>query len=122
MEFVDASLLQFCKRKVCLPKLRVFPTLLDVKVSAHMAGEWIGIGHSEDGERMVRWLTGECSLLEDLFCSDCWDLKHLLVSKAVKLKVIGTGLSVEEIEILEIGVPSFQLLTFLFLGGSKDHA
>ena len=73
-------------------------------------------------DQMVQWLTGECSLLEDLFCSDCWDLKHLLVSKAVKLKVIGTGLSVEEIEILEIGVPSFQLLTFLFLGGSKDHA
>lgn len=45
MEFVDDSLLQFCKRKVFLPKLRVFLTLLDVKVSARMTGEWIGIGH-----------------------------------------------------------------------------
>ena len=45
MEFVDDSLLQFCKRKVCLLKLRVFLTLLDVKVSTRMAGEWIEIDH-----------------------------------------------------------------------------
>ena len=45
MEFVDDSLLQFCKCKVCLLKLRVFLTLLDVKVSASMAGEWIEIDH-----------------------------------------------------------------------------
>ena len=73
-------------------------------------------------DQMVQWHTGECSLLEDLFCPDCWDLKHLRVSRAVKLKVIGIRLPVEGIETLEIVVPSFQQLTFLFLGGRKDHA
>ncbi|KAK9193574.1 hypothetical protein WN944_016185 [Citrus x changshan-huyou] len=75
MEFVDDSLLQFCKRKVFLPKLRVFLTLLDVKVSARMTGR-------------------------------------------IRSKLMLAG----EIETLEIVVPNFQQLTFLFLGGRKDHA
>ncbi|KAL9428910.1 hypothetical protein AB3S75_030831 [Citrus x aurantiifolia] len=72
MEFVDDSLLQFCKRKYQLV--------------------WLvnGLGLVIE-KMMVRWLTGECSLLEDLFCSNCWNLKHLCVSRAVKLKFGSPG-------------------------------
>ena len=68
-----------------------------------------------DGLMAYWWML----LAWDLFCSDCWDLKHLCVSRAVKLKVIWIRLFVEEIETLEIIVLSFQQLTFLFSGGGK---
>lgn len=181
MDFVDASLVRFCKLKFCIQKFRLFLTFLDVKGSAPIVDRWIRLA-VENGvreldfenitdentvytlpqaifsansvtnlrlvwcrleqpfdsimlcslkkltlervcldEQMVQKLATECPLLEDLCFSNCWGLKHLCVSKASKLKIMEIRSFSEEIEIVEISVPSLQQLTLLFYGARRPR-
>ncbi|KAJ0007433.1 hypothetical protein Pint_29764 [Pistacia integerrima] len=43
MEFVDASLIQFCELKFCMHKSRLFISILDVEELAPYIEKWIGL-------------------------------------------------------------------------------
>lgn len=68
-------------------------------------------------DQMFQKLTSECPSLEDFEISACWGLKNLCVSKAHKLKKLAIYTFYEDIDIVEIVVPSLQQLTLLFCNG-----
>ncbi|KAK4852506.1 hypothetical protein QYF36_024687 [Acer negundo] len=133
INFVDISLVRFCELEFSMQKFRLIIGLLNAKQLSSVLDRWLGLvvenrvkeldfevqtrrlyalkSLSLDKvcitEEMLRKLTSQCSLLEDLHISYL-ALKHIYISKPQKLKIISIRESPDELQSVQIVVPSLE--------------
>ncbi|KAJ0007439.1 hypothetical protein Pint_29763 [Pistacia integerrima] len=124
MEFVDASLLRFCKLKFSMNKFSLFINILDAEELVPYTDKWIGLAAEKEVKELDLdiLIDGDTlyTLPQTIFSArfvttlklvKC--LKRLYVPKALKLKIM--NISHGEIETVEIVVPNLQELALQFM-------